>query len=81
LHQICPGNELNLKFCNFCLNSSILKMPSIRKQCIQIHTRVLKEADDLIELALKKSQNGLKGFEPQVIAMQATTNTGLGSPS
>ena len=56
-------------------------MPSIRKQCIQIHTRVLKEADDLIELALKKSQNGLKGFEPQVIAMQATTNTSLGSPS
>ena len=40
---------------------------------------MLKEADDLVEIALEKSCNGMKGFEPQVIAMQAATNTGQGS--
>ena len=37
---------------------------------------MLKEADDLVEIALKKSENGARGFEPQVVAMEAATNTG-----
>ena len=40
---------------------------------------MLKEADDLVEIALEKSCNGMEGFEPQVIAMQAATNTDQGS--
>ena len=37
----------------------------------------MKESDDLIEIVLKKSQNGLKGFDPHSIVMEATANTGF----
>merc|ERR1719348_141614 len=40
-------------------------------------SRVLKESDDLVEIALKKSENGLKGFEPHSMVMEATVNTGF----
>ena len=44
---------------------------------VNVHKRVLKESDDLIEMALNKSQNGIKGFEPHRIIMEATVNTGF----
>ena len=37
----------------------------------------MKESDDLVEMVLKKSQNGMEGFEPHPIIMEATVNTGF----
>ena len=38
--------------------------------------RVIKESEDLVEQCLKQSENGTKSINPQVLAMDAATNTG-----
>ena len=55
-----------------------LEFTSSQKQFPTNLERVIKESEDLVEEALKQCQNGTKSIDPQVLAMDAATNTGKG---
>ena len=55
-----------------------LEFTSSQKQFPANLERVIKESEDLVEEALKQCGNGTKSIDPQVLAMDAATNTGKG---
>ena len=55
-----------------------LEFTSSQKQFPANLERVIKESEDLVEEALKQCENGTKAIDPQVLAMDAATNTGKG---
>ena len=56
-----------------------LEFTSSQKQFPANLERVIKESEDLVEEALKQCDNGTKAIDPQILAMDAATNTGKGS--
>lgn len=56
-----------------------LEFTSSQKQFPANLERVIKESEDLAEEALKQCENGSKSIDPQVLAMDAATNTGKGT--
>ena len=55
-----------------------LEFTSSQKQFPANLERVIKESEDLVEEVLKKCENGTKSIDPQILAMDAATNTGKG---
>ena len=53
-----------------------LEFTSSQKQFPANLERVIKESEDLVEEALKQCDNGTKAIDPQILAMDAATNTG-----